>query len=151
MRLFPSPLRKLLLACDSSMAVAFLNTFSHAIVKANGFFILVLHSGCKGKCDVGQKFKLIWERRKCYIISNVLRRWGGYGLILTERCCLYRLYTYESMQKNQRHHLIKLVMILTATGIHQPKSKLTKATEALATCCPTLCSIKKVRESQKVN
>jgi hypothetical protein len=78
MRLFPSPLRKLLLACDSSMAVAFLNTFSLAIVKANGFFILVLHSGCKGECDVGQKFRLIWERRKCYIEG--LRRWGDTGL-----------------------------------------------------------------------
>jgi hypothetical protein len=78
MRLFPSPLRKLLLACDSSMSVAFLNTLSLAIMKANGLFIRVLHSGCKGKCEVGQKFKLILERRKCYI--KVLRRWGDTGL-----------------------------------------------------------------------
>jgi hypothetical protein len=58
--------------------VVFLNTFSLAIVKANDFLFLCSTAVAKGKCEVGQKFKLILERRKCYI--KVLRRWGDTGL-----------------------------------------------------------------------
>jgi hypothetical protein len=52
---------------------------------------------------------------------------GGYGLLLTERCCLCRLYSYESMQKIQRRHLIKMVMIVTATGIHLARINIDKS------------------------